>query len=333
MTTAEKMKLEISVGYASMTYEIVRPLMEGRVQIEGVDLVPVEELGPTPTGDSRMKTGDFGLCDLNMGYWLAAIDQGWDITGLPIFVKRKSAHWYMVVRNDRGIGGPKDLEGKRIATRSFRSAIVTWCRGLLKNRHGVDTSTFRWLVTDAEDYFPIYDKSAVVETVQDGKVSVKDHLQRLLDGEVDAFLGDISDPELFGWVASDSRIRRLFPDYMEEDLRLWRDESIFTPVHMMVLSGKLDREDPTLAPRIYDAFERSKAVAYFDLLRDRGSFSVIYLREYVEEQFKKWGDPFVYGIEANRRMLDWYIDISHEQGIMAKRYDFDEVFSKNILDT
>ena len=224
--------------------------MEGRVQIEGVELDPVEELGPTPTGDSRMKTGDFGLCDLNMGYWLAAIDQGWDITGLPIFVKRKSAHWYMVVRNDRGIGGPKDLEGKRIATRSFRSAIVTWCRGLLKNRHGVDTSTFRWLVTDAEDYFPMYDKSANVETVQDGKVSVKDHLQRLLDGEVDAFLGDISDPELFGWVASDARIRRLFPDYMDEDLRLWRDESIFTPVHMMVLSGKLDREDPTLAPHL-----------------------------------------------------------------------------------
>ena len=150
---------------------------------------------------------------------------------------------------------------------------------------------------------------------------------------MDAFLGDISDPELFGWVASDARIRRLFPDYMDEDLRLWRDESIFTPVHMMVLSGKLDREDPTLAPRIYDGFQRSKEQAYFDLLRDRGSFSVIYLREYVEEQFKKWGDPFVYGIEANRRMLDWYIDISHEQGIMAKRYGLDEVFSRSVLNT
>lgn len=333
MANAEPMRLEVSVGYASMTYEIVRPLMEGRVKIEGVELDPVEELGPTPTGDSRMKTGDFGLCDLNMGYWLAAIDQGWDIVGLPIFVKRKSAHWYMVVRNDRGVGGPKDLEGKRVATRSFRSAIVTWCRGLLKHRHGVDTSTFRWLVTDAEDYFPIYDKSASVEVVQDGKTSVKDHLQRLLDGEVDAFLGDISDPELFGWVASDSRIRRLFPDYQEEDLRLWRDESVFTPVHMMVMSGKLDRERPDLAMRVYDAFERAKAQAYYDLLRDRGSFSVIYLREYVEEQFKKWGDPFVYGIAANRRMLDWYIDISREQGIMAKRYAFDEVFSPGVLGT
>ena len=333
MANAEPMRLEVSVGYASMTYEIVRPLMEGRVKIEGVALDPVEELGPTPTGDSRMKTGDFGLCDLNMGYWLAAIDQGWDIVGLPIFVKRKSAHWYMVVRNDRGIGGPKDLEGKRVATRSFRSAIVTWCRGLLKHRHGVDTSTFRWLVTDAEDYFPIYDKSASVEVVRDGKTSVKDHLQRLLDGEVDAFLGDVSDPELFGWVDSDSRIRRLFPDYREEDLRLWRDESVFTPVHMMVMSGKLDRERPDLAMRVYDAFERSKAQAHYDLLRDRGSFSVIYLREYVEEQFKKWGDPFVYGVAANRRMLDWYIDISREQGIMAKRYAFDEVFSPGVLGT
>jgi 4,5-dihydroxyphthalate decarboxylase len=333
MATASKLELEVSVGYASMTYEIVRPLMEGRTSIEGVDLRPIDELGPTPTGDSRMKTGDFGICDLNMGYWLAAIDQGWDIVGLPLFVKRKSAYWYMIVRNDRGIAGPKDLEGRRIATRSFRSAIVTWCRGLLKNRHDVDTSTFRWLVTDSEDFFPIYDRSANVEVVQDGKVSVKDHLQRLLDGEIDAFLGDVSDPELFGWVASDSRIRRLFPDYMDEDLRLWRDESILTPVHMMVMSGKLDRQHPDLARRIYDGFEASKAQAHYDLLRDRGSFSVLYLREFVEKQFKQWGDPYVYGISANKRMLEWYIHISHEQGIMKDRYALPDVFAPSVLDT
>ncbi len=333
MTTANKLELEVSVGFMSMTYEIVRPLMEGRVKIEGVELNPVEELGPTPTPDSRMKTGDFGICDLNMGYWLAAIDQGWDIIGLPLFVKRKSAYWYMVVRNDRGIAGPKDLEGKRIATRSFRSAIVTWCRGLLRNRHGVDTSTFHWLVTDAEDYFPIYDKSAKVEVVTDGRKSVKDQLTRLLDGEVDAFLGDISDPELFAWVKGDHRIRYLFPDYMDEDYRLWREMGIFTPVHMIVLGGKLDREHPDLARRIYDGFQKSKDQAYYDLLRDRAGFSVIYLREHVEDQFKKWGDPWAYGIAANHNTLNAYIDWSHQQGVTKKRLSFDHVFSKGVLDT
>ena len=333
MATASKLELEVSAGFASMTYEIVKPLMAGQTPIEGVELRPVDELGPTPTSDSRMKSGDFGICDLNMGYWLAAIDAGWDIVGLPLFVKRKSAYWYMIVRNDLGIATPADLEGKRIATRSFRSAIVTWCRALLKRRHGVDTSTFRWLVTDAESFLPMYDESANVEVVRDGRTSVKDQLTRLLDGEVDAFLGDISDPELFGWVASDARIRRLFPDYMDEDLSLWREEGIFTPAHMIVLSGKLDRENPDLARRIYDAFERSKAQSYFDLLRDRGSFSVVYLREYVEEQFKKWGDPFVYGIKGNERMLDWYLDASHEQGMTKERLPLKDVFSAGVLDT
>ncbi len=333
MATASKLELEVSVGYMSMTYEIVRPLMEGRVQIEGVDLRPVEELGPTPTVDSRMKTGDFGICDLNMGYWLAAIDQGWDIIGLPLFIKRKSAYWYMVVRNDRGIAGPKDLEGKRVATRSFRSAIVTWCRGLLRHRHDVDPTTLRWLVTDPEDYFPIYDQSAQVEVVTDGRTTVKDQLTRLLDGEVDAFLGDISDPELFGWVKADPRIRYLFPDYMDQDYALWREMGIFTPAHMIVLSGKLDREHPDLARRIYDGFQASKDQAYFDLLRDRAGFSVLYLREYVAEQFKKWGDPWVYGMSANRNMLNAYIDWSHEQGIMRDRLSFEQVFSKGVLDT
>ena len=316
-----------------MTYEIVKPLMSGQTPIEGVELKPVVELGPTPTSDSRMKTGDFGMCDLNMGYWLAAMDAGWDIVGLPLFVKRKSAYWYMIVRNDLGIATPADLEGKRIATRSFRSAIVTWCRALLKTRHGVDTSTFRWLVTDAETFLPMYDEDANVEVVADGRSSVKDQLTRLLDGEVDAFLGDISDPELFGWVASDSRIRRLFYNYQDEDLKLWREEGIFTPAHIMVMSGKLDREHPDLAARIYDGFQRSKEQCYFDLLRDRGSFSVVYLREYVEEQFNKWGDPFVYGIKANERMLNWYLDASHDQGMTKNRMDVKDVFASGVLGT
>ena len=32
-------------------------------------------------------------------------------------------------------------------------------------------------------------------------------------------------------------------------------------------------------------------------------------------------------------MLDWYIDISHEQGIMKDRYALSDVFAAGTLDT
>jgi hypothetical protein len=32
-------------------------------------------------------------------------------------------------------------------------------------------------------------------------------------------------------------------------------------------------------------------------------------------------------------MLDWYLDISHEQGIMKTRYQLPDVFAPGVLDT
>ncbi len=38
-------------------------------------------------------------------------------------------------------------------------------------------------------------------------------------------------------------------------------------------------------------------------------------------------------MEANCRMLNGCINLSHEQGIMAKRYGLDEGFAKGVLGT
>ena len=78
------MQLPIS----TMRYDITMPLLDGRVQVPGVDLVP------TPTGAMvfnevpALQSGDFGLWDLNLGYVLPAIEAGWEIVGLPLMIKR-----------------------------------------------------------------------------------------------------------------------------------------------------------------------------------------------------------------------------------------------------
>src|SRR5215475_10331447 len=59
---------------------------------------------------------------------------------------------------------------------------------------------------------------------------------------------------------------------------------IYTPVHMIVMSRKLDRRRPDLAAKFYNAFEQAKQIAYDDILSDRGGFSVVYLREKLKEQ-------------------------------------------------
>ena len=88
MATDQLLEIEFPV----MRYDITMPILEGRVTIDGVKLRPVKSSSMINKEDPKMKAGDFGLCDLNIGYWLPAIEAGWELVGLPVFSKRKPVY-------------------------------------------------------------------------------------------------------------------------------------------------------------------------------------------------------------------------------------------------
>ena len=93
-------------------------------------------------------------------------------------------------------------------------------------------------------------------------------------------------------------MKRLFPDYVERDRNVFRDTGIYAPMHLIVMSEALDRKYPDLAGKIYAAFEQAKKVAYDDILSDMAGFTLVNLREKMQEQMKTWGDPFKYGMRG-----------------------------------
>jgi 4,5-dihydroxyphthalate decarboxylase len=318
---------ELELGFPIMRYDVTMPLLEGRVEIPGVKLRPTSTMSMVFNDLPPLRTGDFGLWDLNLGYLLPAIEAGWELLALPVFCKRKPASQFIFCR--AGIDSPKDLEGKRIGSGSFRTALTVWCRGFLQHRHGVDVDTLRWVVWRPE-HLPLGDSPTSVEAVSDPKKSVVD---ALLDGEVDALITDISDVDLFRQLETNPKVHRLFPDYEAEDERLFRDTGIYTPVHLVVMSKKLDREHPELSRRLYDAFVEAKRLAEWDVLSDRGGLSMPYLRERVLEANARWGDLFKYGIAANKVTLDTFMDFNVEQGMIGQPLPLDQVFARGTLDT
>jgi 4,5-dihydroxyphthalate decarboxylase len=275
-----------------------------------------------------LRTGDFGLADFNLGYLLPAIEAGWQIVALPVLSKRKTALQFAWVRTDRGIESPADLAGKTVATATYSTSLTIFVRGFLRHRYGVDLSSLRWLV-NAQDFFPLYDEAARIEVAE----VRKDPVQRLLDGEVDAIITDVSDGKAWETLRSSDEIRLLFPDYIDEDYRIYKEMGIFTPTHGIVMSRVLDQSRPGLARTLYDAFERSKQIATEEALNDRAGFSVLYQREIMMEQKDKWGDPFEYGLSANRRMLETFFQYNVEQGNVRRMPSFEEVFAPSTLDT
>ena len=318
----------LEIEFPLMRYDITLPLLEGRVPIEGVKLKPVKSSSMINKEDPKMKAGNFGLCDLNLGYFLPAIEAGWEIIGLPVFSKRKPVYQLIFCHADSGIRSAKELEGKRVGSRTYRTALTVWARGLLRERYGVNFSTVQW-VLQAKEVFPVHDDSAKIEYVDDKK----NMTERLVAGELDAIITDISDTKLFATLESHPDIKRLFPDYLREDQKLYRDTGIFTPVHMIVMSRKLEREHPELARRFFTAFEQAKEVAYDDILGDRGGFSVVFLRERMKEQIKTWGDPWKYGLRANKTTIDAFIKYNVEQGMIRTAPSYSEIFAAGTLDT
>src|SRR5204863_90855 len=87
---------------------------------------------------------------------------------------------------------------------------------------------------------------------------------RVTYGEVDASTGDIIDAKAWAALESSPDVKRLLPDYQEQNRRLFKEHGIFTPVHIILMGGKLNRAQPGLARRVYDAFARSTEMAYQD---------------------------------------------------------------------
>src|SRR5437016_61499 len=99
----------IEVTVPRMRYDLVQPLLDGRVEIEGVALKEGRNPGGGMlTGDNpALREGDFGLTDFNWGFLPQALEAGWEIAALPVFSKRKPVLQFIWIRADRGIEGPK----------------------------------------------------------------------------------------------------------------------------------------------------------------------------------------------------------------------------------
>ena len=311
--------------------DIVQPLIQGRVKVDGVELVredPMVNAGFYE--NSRFRDGEFGILDIMWGDTVPAIGAGWDLVLLPVVSKRKPVYDYLWVRAGRGIDSPKDLEGKKIASTLYASAITTFTRGFLQHFYGVDIGKLSWVIT-GPPRFEVHDQDARIEYAAGPRRSPVD---LLLAGEVDACTGDITNAGVWAALDANPDVKLMFPDFPERNRRLFVEHGIVTPVHLLALGGKLNREHPDLAMKLFEAFEQSRALAYDDALGDGTGYSLtVHHRLAFQEQLRDWGDVWQHGISANRNTIDTFLDYNFEQGLTPTRLTVEEVFPSSTLNT
>jgi len=304
--------LTIAIG----NYGLTKPLKKGSVRPDGLELQYIS-VDPIVAAMRRMARGlEFDVCEMAFTTYLCAKAYGKPITAIPVFLTRNFHHGAIFYNVKSGIRKPKDLEGRTVAVnRGYTVTTGLWARGILKTEYGVDLNSITWAPT-GDEHVAEYKAPANVDYSHSGEP-----IADLLLSAIPAAVGDIRTevPE----------IQRLIPNAREAGFAYFRKTGIYPINHTLVVKDSLLRADPGVAPKLFGAFKAAKAI-YLAHLETGENLSpadetAIAIKNVV-------GDPFPFGVSANRKAAETLVEFAVDQQIIPQKFTPEELFASNTLD-
>jgi 4,5-dihydroxyphthalate decarboxylase len=317
-----KLKLSVAIG----NYDRVRPLMDGAVQIDGVDPVFMN-LPPEEIFFRAFRGGDFDICELSMSsFTVKTAERNCPYVGVPAFVSRAFRHNSIYVRRDR-IKSPEDLKGKRVGLPEFQLTACVWARIILQDEHGVKPSDMTWVRGGIEhpgrpEKISIKLAPGIAMEEAPGGTTISQLLQR---GEIDGFIA----PRPPGHAKErNAHIGWLFADPMAAGRDYFKRTGIFPIMHLTGIRHELVEKHPWLPAAVFKALEQSKARC-LAALEDTSATKVTL--PFVEEQLRAaqelmGRDFWSYGLAANRHVLEKFLRHHHAEGLSSRLVAPEELF-------
>jgi 4,5-dihydroxyphthalate decarboxylase len=311
---------KLSLTLACGDYDIVRPLLNEKVEIDGVDLTILTDMDSATRHWRFLNNGEFDVAEVSSSSYLAARDNDWAFRAIPVFLHRRFRHGFMFINTSKGITKPTDLKGRRIGVKTLMTSAVLWMRGILQHEYGVPLNSIDW-VAEIEDDVKVTLPAEIRYSCLPNDKSVE---TMLAEGELDAvFHSDLIKP----FVARDPRVARLFPNHKAEEVAYYKRTGIFPIMHVLGIRQALADKHPWLAVNLFRAFNAAKAIAMRRMANPR-IVPLAWYRDAWEEQERVLGpDPWEYGLtEKNRKVLETLVGYSHEQGLIKKPLTLEQLF-------
>lgn len=324
------LQLSVAIG----DYDRNRPLLDGRVRIDGVDPVFMT-LSPEEIFFRAFRHQAFDICELSFGSYVVSVDRGDPhYIAIPAFLSRAFRHTSILIRIDKGIEEPGDLKGRRIGIAEYQLSANIWARALLEDEYGVKPSDIQWVRGGMEQ--PGRPEKLKVELPADVRIEnapADRSLNRLLmDGDIDGFIGPRT---LSCFDRGHPHVGRLFPDSVAAAADYYQRTGIFPIMHLLGLRRSLAERHPWLPTALFKAFGASKKTA-LEHLSDTSATKVTlpFVEEQLDRARKLLGDDFwSYGVPPNRKVLDAFLDHHHHQGLSSRRISIDELFHPATLES
>jgi 4,5-dihydroxyphthalate decarboxylase len=312
----------------------VRPLLDGRVQPEGIDLnyIPMDA---EETFWRMTQFLDFDASEMSgTAYIIERSRPNPRFIAIPVFLGRIFRHNGIYVHADSGLTRPEQLRGRKVGLPEYNLTACVWMRGLLQHEYGVHPREVHWLVGGQEQ--PGRKERAEVQLPADVRVDPippTDTLNAMLErGELDAMMA----PRIPRAFAEGSpRIRRLFADPWSVEEEYYQRTRIFPIMHCVVVRQDVYAAHPWVAQSLYKAFCEAKAICQQELY-DATALRVTLpwaLRE-IERDRAVMGsnDLWPYGLEASRPTLEAMVQYHVEQGLIPAPLPLESLFAPATLD-
>ena len=323
----------LPITIATWDYDRVRPLVDGRVRVEGCEVnyltMPVEECF-----ERAFFHGEFEVAEIGFSPYLIALSRGTPpYVAVPAFLSRMFRHSAVYIRNDRGIEGPRDLKGKRVGVPEYQMSAVLWFRGYLKDEFGIAAADIQWVQGGLEnpgrrDKFPLnLPQNFPLTPAPEGQT-----LSRMLaDGALDAVMS-ARRPSCF--VAGHPKVRRLYPDYRAAERDYFRRTGIFPIMHAVGVRRDVLDKHPWLAASVYKAFLQAKRLSDAEFAETTAlKIGLPWVNAEFEATQALMGEDFwSYGLsEANRKTLAAMARYSYEQGLAVRLLKVEEMFAESTM--
>jgi 4,5-dihydroxyphthalate decarboxylase len=321
----------LKLKLACWDYDRTRPLMDGRVKPEGIDL-EIEILRPRQAFQRMLDNKEFQVSELSLASYAALMGRGdCPFVAVPVALSKIFRHSCIYVRTGAGIEQPADLRGKRVGTSQWGSTGLVFMRGMLQHDYGLRAQDMHWFMGGLNSFVePPLIRLDLPRDIRLDFLSTEQTLEQMFEaGELDALLS-LYIPKLF--LDGRPNIARLFPDYKRIEQDYYRRTGIFPIMHTVVLRADVYRAHPWAARSIYRAFAEARDLALNGLYdTDALRVALPWLIDHVEETWRVMGKDFwAYGLEPNRPTFAAVGRYVHEQGLSPRVVGADELFAPDV---
>lgn len=319
-------QLEIAIG----DYDHVRDLVSGKIKVPGIDITQVE----LPAGEIFSRFANerpWPVAELSFARYVALKSQDDpNLTGIPVFPSRFFRQHAIYTATARPIDQPADLKGKRIGIPVWVQTAIVWVRAWLMHDVGVALGDIHWVQAGINrpghraevlpnlpggiDYTPAPGRSLV---------------DMLRAGDIDALLC-ADPPEPFQ--RREPWIRRLLPDHFETEQAYWNKAGIFPIMHTVAMRQDAWDRHPEIGPKLLRGFHQAKERSLERALDGNCCrFPLPWGFVHAERMRDAFGDDFwPYGIKANRKTLEAFLQYCFEQGVCARRLAVEELYPEEV---